>query len=59
MQCSIVIKIVNVLTDQFIRNTASDGPMLDCVIGFCYILQVLYSYVVYYLLYIPYWRYFG
>ena len=36
--CSVVVKIANLLTGQFIRNAASDGPVLYCVIGFSYIL---------------------
>ena len=45
---SVAVEIANVHTDQFIRNTASYRPVLYFVIGFCYILQVLYAYVVYY-----------
>ena len=36
-RCCIAVKIDSVLTGQFIKNTAVDGPVLHCVIGFCYI----------------------
>ena len=37
-QWCIAVNIVNVVTGQFIRNTTGDGPVLYCVIGFCYII---------------------
>ena len=36
--CSIAVKIANELTGQFIKDTASDGPVLLIVTDLCYIL---------------------